>query len=245
MGERSTWQHKGKWSPSDLIVPAARRNEYSVREIRQSTRAIGAALDPLTEREQREFKDQLPRGLLGGFEAVLKIADEAVNRLAGNHHKRRELLAALEALPFTSHQELLALSMERLRRMTPKDLASLRSADVHLSSTEKQAIAEGAEAALLLVKFLAILAFAARRRFPSSLPLFLLFLLIGTSVAAARATARPVPAPAPVCVTRPPGQLVLAEPRVARAPGHLASLAANRSEGRAGLGAPWGSALLT
>ncbi|GAA4552680.1 hypothetical protein [Amycolatopsis samaneae] len=245
MGARSTSQRKGKQSPVDLIVPAARRNEYSVHEIRQSTRAINAALESLTEREQREFKEQLPRGLLGGFEAVLKFADDAADRLAGNHRKRRELLGAMEALPFTSHEDLLRVSPEHLRRATLKDLSGLFSADAYMSNVEMEAIVEDAEAALLMVKFLAILAVAARRIFPASLSLLLLFLLISTSFAAGEAAARLVAAPAPVRVTRPPGQLVLAEPRVTRAPGRLASLTADRSEGRAGLGAPWGSASLT
>ncbi|WP_410599164.1 hypothetical protein [Amycolatopsis sp. lyj-90] len=244
MGARISRRREGKLSPDDLIVPASQRSGYSVHEIRQSTRAINAALEPLTEREQDEFKERLPRGLLGGFEAVVKFADDAVDRLAGNHGRRRKLLDAVEALPFTSHEDLLGTSSERLRRATMKDLPGLLAAGVHTSSAEKQATSVDAETVLLLVRFLAILALTAQRKFPTSLSLLMLFLLVALRLTTGSAAARLLSAPAPVRVTRPPGRLVLAQPRVTRAPGRDASLAANRSEGRVGLRAPWGSALL-
>jgi hypothetical protein len=173
---------------------------YSARDIRHALREA----DP----------EQAPRGLLEGFKTFVERDGMARARLAGNHPKRRRLLAGTDDLPFTVHQDLMQLGPESL--FTPEARDALVH-PWHLEAEEGAGTASEAEAALLLIRFLTVLLFAAGRTHPFVVLLVLSQLLDQDRPAPIEATGR-TPEQRPARTAKPPGQLVLAEPRLARAP---------------------------
>lgn len=173
---------------------------YSAQDIRHALREA----DP----------EQAPRGLLEGFKAFVERDGVARARLAGNHPKRHRLLAGTDDLPFTVHQDLMQLGPESL--FTPEGRDALVH-PWHLEAKEDAGRASEAEAALLLIRFLTVLLFAAGRTHPFVVLLVLSQLLDQDHTAPIAATGR-TPEKRPAGTVKPPGQLVLAEPRLARAP---------------------------
>ncbi|WP_337821152.1 hypothetical protein [Amycolatopsis sp. A1MSW2902] len=232
----------GNVTQSDLIVPAARGHCYSALEIRRSMRAVQVAREQVPADEQRALEDELPHGLLGGFEAFVRRESAAVGCLTASHPKRRRMLAAAETLPYTLFEDLLGQS--------PKGVLAARWQDfmggqwLWGGPADQQTIADEVKDVLQVMRFLAVLLLAAQLKRPAMSLLMLLRLLSLEVVNQARAVER-VGIVHLTRATRPPGRLVLATPCVARAPGRGVSLVANRSEGRVGLGTPWGSVLLT
>lgn len=173
---------------------------YSARDIRQALRE----LDP----------EQASRGLLEGFMAFVERDGIERARLAGNHPKRRSLLDRTDDLPFTVHQDLMQLGPESLFTAEARD--ALVHA-WHLETPDRAGMTGEAEAALLLIRFLTVLLLAAGRAHPFVVLLVLSQLLDQDCIAPITATGR-TPEKRPTRTIKPPGQLVLAEPRLARAP---------------------------
>jgi hypothetical protein len=173
---------------------------YSARDIRRALREA----DP----------EQAPRGLLEGFKTFVERDGKARTRLAGNHPKRHRLLDYTDGLPFTVHEDLMQLGPENL--FTPEARDSLVH-PWHLEAPDRARTAGEAEAALLLIRFLTVLLLAAGRAHPFVVLLVLSRLLDQDPKALIRATCHS-PKQRPARTVKPPGQLVLAEPRSARAP---------------------------
>jgi hypothetical protein len=173
---------------------------YSARDIRHALREA----DP----------GQAPRGLLAGFKAFVERDGMARARLAGNHPKRHRLLGRADGLPFTVHQDLMQLGPESVFTSEARDALVH---PWHLESEEGSGTASEAEAALLLIRFLTVLLFAAGRTHPFVVLLVLSHFLDQDHPAPIAATG-PTPEERPARTVKPPGQLVLAEPRLARAP---------------------------
>jgi hypothetical protein len=72
-------------------------------------------------------------------------------------------------------------------------------------------------ATLRVLKILALLSLSAGRRFPAAALLTLLYALVVLQIP--QAASQLVPSESPPRVTRPPGQFVIAQPRMPRAPG--------------------------
>jgi hypothetical protein len=173
---------------------------YSAREIRKALRETSP--------------EEAPRGLTAGFKAFVASDKTARTRLAGNHPKRRRLLDRAEDLPFTVHQELMQLRPESVFTSRARD-ALVHS--WHLETVDRAKMADQAEAALRLVRFLTLLVLASGRTHPFIVLLVLSQFLNEKRMSQNSAT-WPAPRSRPARVMKPPGQLVLAEPRQARAP---------------------------
>jgi hypothetical protein len=173
---------------------------YSAREIRKALRESGP--------------EEAPRGLIEGFKAFVASDKTARTRLAGNHPKRRRLLDRAEDLPFTVHQELMQLRPESVFTSEAKDALVH---PWHSEPSDRAKMADEAETALLLVRFLTLLLLAAGQTHPFMVLLVLSRLLEEKQTSQNSAT-WPAPQNRPARVVKPPGQLVLAEPRLARAP---------------------------
>lgn len=173
---------------------------YSARDIRHALREADS--------------EQAPRGLLAGFKAFVERDGMARARLAGNHPKRHRLLDRADGLPFTVHQDLMQLGPESL--FTPEARDALVH-PWHLEAPEGAGTAGEAEAALLLIRFLTVLLFAADRTHPFVVLLVLSQLLDQDHTAPIAATGR-TSEQRPARTVKPPGQLVLAEPCLARGP---------------------------
>jgi hypothetical protein len=173
---------------------------YSARDIRKALR--------------ESSPEDAPRGLIEGFKALVASDKTARARLAGNHPKRRRLLDRAEDLPFTVHQDLMRLGPEGALMPYARDVLCH---EWHLEPPDRRSMASQAEAALLLVRFLALLVLTASRTHPFMVLLVLSQLLEAKQTPQNSAT-WPAPQNRPARVVKPPGQTVLAEPRLARAP---------------------------
>lgn len=173
---------------------------YSAREIRNALRATGP--------------DRAPRGLVAGFHAFVERDEIARARLAGNHPKRHRLLDRADDLPFTVHEDLMHLGPDRVFTLAAKDALVH---PWHLENSDRARTADQAEAVLLMVRFLTLLALAAGRMHPFVVLLVLSKLLDQMCTPPVLAV-WPAPEKRLVHAVKPPGQLALAEPRPARAP---------------------------
>lgn len=172
---------------------------YSARDIRHALRVI----DP--ERE--------PRGLVAGFEAFVKRDGIARARLAGNHPKRHSLLDRVDDLPFTVHEDLMQLDERTAFTPSARDTLD-HSWHLEAGPADRARMIRHAETALLLVRFLTLLGITASRTH-SFVVLFLLSQLLDQPQTV---PTWHVPATRPVRTVKPPGKLLLAEPRTPRAP---------------------------
>ena len=177
-----------------------RSYSYSAREIRHVLRVT----DP----------DRASRGLVAGFHAFVDRDEIARARLAGNHPKRHRLLDRADDLPFTVHEDLMQLGPDSVFTRAARDALVH---PWHLENSDRARLAGEAEAVLLLIRFLIRLALTAGRTHPFVVLLVLSRLLDRTCTPPASAM-WPAPEKRLVRAVRPPGQLVLAEPRPARAP---------------------------
>lgn len=199
-----------------VTAPAARAECYSAREIHRRVHVVRALRVSLPPEEMQAIEAVLPRGLLGGFEAFADRIDAATTRVAARHPKRLRLLAKVMDLPFTLHQELMILSEHDVfKRSVGRDFG--RAYGLGVKPADRPAIALEVDAAMRLIRFLVLLSRAAEQMFPVSVLLWLLDLLAGEFVAPPASD--PVQNAPPARRARPPGRLVVAGPRVARAPG--------------------------
>ncbi len=173
---------------------------YSARDIRHALREA----DP----------EQAPRGLLEGFKAFVERDGMARARLAGNHPKRHRLLDRAGDLPFTVHEDLMQLGPESVFTSEARD-ALIHP--WHLEAPERAGAAGDAQAALLLIRFLTALLLAAGRKHPFVV-LLVLSKLLGHQYMPPITAMWPALEKCPARTVKPPGQLVLAQPRPARAP---------------------------
>lgn len=196
----------------------ARAGEYSAGEIRAAVRMLGAWKSANPEQDDPGPEDGWVRGYIPGFQAFVTRDDDARDKLTARHRKRLALLDRAEFLPYTAHEELVALALSKPEKLLTATVKNLRYL-CGVSPYEKhyaQAIAE-LSVMLRLLKVLALLAATTGRSFPSLLKMT--FLLALAAQPQARVPARSDRDEPPPRVQRPPGQLVLSGPRVARAPG--------------------------
>src|SRR5438067_9513210 len=149
MSARGSSTDTGWITQRELVMPAARNECYSAREIYQSVRAIRAMRKACAADERQALEQQLPRGLVGGFEAFVERDGALTARLTGNHPKRRKLLDCAEDMPFTLHESLMELSP---RRALTIEKISGCFWHQETSFADRAAIVNEAEAALLLIR---------------------------------------------------------------------------------------------
>ncbi|MCR3748792.1 hypothetical protein LX88_002762 [Lentzea californiensis] len=199
-----------------VTAPAARAECYSAREIHRRVHLVRELRKSLPPEEMQAIESALPRGLLGGFEAFADRIDAANTRVAASHPKRLRLLAKVMDLPFTVHQELMILSEhDPFKRPVSRDFG--RAYGLGVKPADRPMVALEVDAAMRLVRLLVLLSRAAEQKFPVSVLLWLLGLLAGEFVAPP--ATEPLQNAPPARRARPPGRLVVAGPRVARAPG--------------------------
>jgi hypothetical protein len=164
-----------------------------------------------------------------------------VARLTANHPKRLTILARAGDLPWMTHWELLrraAKAVDTTGLTRPVEISWAPSTP----AVERAAIQAEAAALARVVAVLVLLSMAGRHKYPAAVLLALLWAL-GILSVAPRPVVRPAANAPPPRTVAPPGRLLVAQPCVARAPGRGVSLV-DGSEGHAGLGALWGSAVL-
>jgi len=194
---------------------------YSAGEIRHALRVM--------------HPEQAPPGLVAGFQAFVERDEIARARLAGNHPKRRGLLDRADDLPFTVHEDLMQLGPDSVLTPAARDVLVH---PWHLENPQRAGIPRQAESALLLVRFLTLLALAAGRAHPF-VALLVLSQLLDQKRTPQISAAWHASEKRPVRAAKPPGQCVLAEPRLARAPnlaGPSSPIAARTVPGCARLG---------
>jgi hypothetical protein len=196
----------------------------------------------LPEVEYQEILDLLPDHYVEGLVAQDKQFDVEKARLAANHPKRIKMFDRVEDLPWIDHWSLLRSAA---RATSPTGLITDRDISWHSDTPaeERAAILAEAAAMMQLLTVLFLLSMAGRHKYPGALLLVLLWALgvlplVPNPVVPPSTTARPMR------VLRPPGRLVVAGPRVARAPGVAGPLVVHRSEGHAGLCAFRGNAVV-
>jgi hypothetical protein len=216
---------------------------FSAREIRQRAALVRRLRAELSEEQYAAVIAQIPRGYAEGFEAHDDRFRKGRSKLADNHPKRLRLLDRAESLPYDSFEELL--------RHTPKTAFTAGPPDVVPGYVVSRFSAHGHEARLAqaaammrLLRLLILLSLRGHRQYPVGVLLILLAALVNL-VLASQEDSWLVAENRPVRASRPPGQGVCAEPCVARAPGRRGSLVAGRSEGRVGLCASRGNAVVT
>lgn len=238
------------WGDSEVVargrhvVPprSQRAGGYSAAEMRQAAHALQAwrAANPVAD---APGPGDGWHGHLLGVEAFVELDASLRAELARSHPYRLKLLDRVQNLPFDLHHEVIRLALSR-----PSELlvATSDSFDVGVSKNEpdQAAIVADLAATLGVLKLLALLGLSAGRRFPAASMLTLLYVLI--LLQTVRSASQTVPSASPSTrITRPPGQLVITEPRMPRAPGCPVSLAVHHSRGCGGLCAPRGSAVVT
>ncbi|KAA2267005.1 hypothetical protein F0L68_00250 [Solihabitans fulvus] len=222
-----------------VLASAADPECFSAREIRLKVHALHDLRTALPTEQHQTIEAELSRGLILGFETFVEQDDAARSRWAGNHPKRRQLLDRTGDVPYVVHEDLMLLTdKSAFSARVGEDIVypPMRWTNVE----ERAALARRLDIALRLIRFLTLLALAAKRKLPVAL-LLELFRLLRADWLVPKPTASPGANTPPVRVTRPPGSAVLAEPRVARAPGRGAPLAAHNSEGRVRPCAPGGA----
>lgn len=219
----------GARSPQRLAVPlSVMPGCYSVGEIRRAVSGLRAFRRVQAENPDAEW----PQGLAAGFEAFVDRDDRARARITAGHAKRRSLLRRADALPFTVHDDLFALSDKELAFATPRNLGVTASYRPGASRAQQQKVVGDVEAVIRLIRLLLMLAALGARTYPAPLLALLLWIFGPQSVVSLPTW--PVSNAPPLRVKRPPGRLVLAGPCVPRAPGRSRSLAAQCSEGHVG-----------
>jgi hypothetical protein len=175
---------------------------------------------------------EIPRGYTEGFAALDARYEAQSMRTAGNHPHRLRMLNHIEDLPYTSYESLL---QHGRTRFSASDRVEVDADWDHDTTTaERAAIHAEVTAATQLLTVLVLLSLAERNKHPLAALMTLLWSL-GLLIIGPNTTTEP---PTSNCrstrAERPPGRLVVAEPRLARAPGLGVSLALHRSEGRYG-----------
>jgi hypothetical protein len=211
---------------------------FSAVDIERRAALVRRLRAELSAKDFEAVRAQVPVGYIEGFEAHDDQFRRGRSKLAGNHAQRRRLLNRAGALPYLVLVELLLLTAQTMFKVKPSEIA-LEWPDTYERS------ARIAEAAVLLeiVRLLTLLSQRDKEKYPSAAPLIFLALIVKLLLAR-RASAWQGEASRPIQVTRPPGQAVLAGPRVARAPGGTGPLLLDRSEGRFGLCASRGNAVI-
>jgi hypothetical protein len=196
----------------------ARAGEFSAGEIHSAMRVLGAWKRANPQQGDPGPEDGWVRGYLPGFKAFVARDNEARERLTARHGKRLALLDGAQFLPYTAHEQLIALALsepETLLTAAVEDILYLR--DVPPYAEHYAEMVAELSMMLRLLKVLALLAATTGRSFPSLLKItFLLALAAQWQAHEPARSARDEPPPR---AQRPPGQLVLSGPRVARAPG--------------------------
>ncbi|ONI85688.1 hypothetical protein ALI22I_28405 [Saccharothrix sp. ALI-22-I] len=184
--------------------------------------------------------------MAAGFEAFVQRDDRMRARIAAGHAKRRRLLKRADDLPYTVQEDLFALSTlssKALASITPQELGITTSYYPGSSRAQQEKVLSDAEAVIGLIRLLLFWAALGARKYPAALRALLL-LIFGPRFVPHRPT-WPVSNAPPPRTRHPPGRLVLAEPRVARAPGRRWSLAAVVQRGPRRAMRAWGSAVIT
>jgi hypothetical protein len=183
--------------------------------------------------------------MAAGFEAFVQSDDRARARISAGHAQRRKLLKRADDMPYTVQEDLFALSMlsgKELASVTPQELGITVSYYPGSSRAQQEKVISDAEAVIGLIKLLLFWAALGARTYPAVLRTLLLW-IVGPQLVLHLPT-WPVSNAPPSRVKRPPGRLVLAEPRVARAPGRRRSLAAVVPRGLRRAVRAWGSAVV-
>jgi len=239
MGAGEDIKSAGTSSPRRLAVPSSRTPDcYSVGEIRRAVSGLRAARRMQTEAPDADW----PRGLAAGFEAFVQRDDHARARISAGHAKRQKLLSRADDLPFTVQEDLLALSGKVLASTTPQDLGITTSYSPGSSRSQQEKVVSDAEAVIHLIRLLLFWAALSARKYPAALRTLLLW-VVGPQLVLHLPT-WPVSNAPPPRTKHPPGRVVLAEPRVARAPGRRRSLVAVMPRGSRRAVRAWGSAVV-
>ena len=223
-----------------LIGPARRNGSLSAREVRERASVARRMALALPEDQYQAALDQLPHHYVEGLVALARRYESETARLAGNHPKRMKMLAQAEELPYLSHWDL-------LRRAAEADSTSRLTGELDISwhrettPAERDAIRAEAATMMRLLVVLVLLSLEGRHKHPGAVLRALLWVLGGLS--STPGSVLPPTTACPPRVLRPPGRLVLTEPRVARAPGQDVPLVVHRSEGHVGLCAFRGNAV--
>jgi len=209
-----------------LTGPARRNDCLSAREVRQRAAAARSMADVLTMDQHQAVLDELPQSYIEGLVAMDRRYESETARLVGNHPKRIKMLASVEGLPYPSHWDLLCRASKAISTTAiGNDLDVYFRRDTVLA--ERAAIRSEAAAMVRLLTLLVLLSLAGRHKYPSTLLLALLWAL-GSVHITAHPVASALVSERPAQVLRPPGRLVLAEPRMARAPGRGVSLCSSQ-----------------
>lgn len=240
MGAGDNTRIVGARPPQRLVVPSsAVPDSYSVGEIRRTV----ANLRALRVTQAEPPDEGWPRGLAAGFEAFVERDDRIRARITAGHAKRLRLLRRADDLPYTVQEDLFVLSGKALTTATPQDLGITVSYYPGSSRAQQEKVISDAEAVIQLIRLLLFWAALGARKYPTALRALLL-LIFGPRLVPHLPT-WPVSNAPPPRTQHPPGRLVLAEPRVARAPGRRWSLAAVVQRGPRRAVRAWGSALTT
>ncbi|MBP2323778.1 hypothetical protein JOF56_004163 [Kibdelosporangium banguiense] len=201
-----------------LAGPAGLGFSYSSREIRQRAALVRRLRAELTPEQYEAVLGEIPKGYAEGFVGKDDQYRRERNRLAGSHPRRLRMLDRAEGLPFSEFEDLIYHTADTIFSATPPDVASYWVTYESDQRQQREALARLAADTLRLLRLLILLSLADHRRYPTTLLLLLLQVLSGMAIAM-HVVCWPVPASTPVRVTRPPGRVVVASPRVARAPG--------------------------
>lgn len=201
-----------------LLPPQSKRSEHSAGEMHLTVRIQDA-----WRREHPGAGDPGPEdGWNGHLAGVVQFVEHDIRlraQLAHNHRHRLDLIGQVEDLPFRLHHQVIRLALAR-----PDELLRATSSRFYVDEDEpdRAGIIAELEATLRVLKLLTLLGLAAGLRYPVAALLLLHWVLHTSPV---------VPWSTPFAdkwlpprVSAPPGQRVLAEPRVARAPGGLLPL---------------------
>jgi hypothetical protein len=212
-----------------LVGPPQRNGCLSAREVRHRAAVATTMALNLPEDQYQAVVNQLPHLYVEGLVALDRRYGSETTRLAGNHPKRIKMLEQAEDLPYLSHWNLLRRATEAATRLTGElDISWHRDT----MSAEQKAIRAEAAIMMRLLIVLVLLSSADQHKHPGAV-LMALLQAFGALVMTPDSILPPTIA-RPPRVLRPPGRLVLAEPRVARAPGGGVPLVVHRSEATSG-----------
>jgi hypothetical protein len=222
-----------------LSGPAVLGEVFSAADIEHRAALVRRLRAEFSAEDFEAVLAQVPIGYIEGFEAHDDHFRQGRSELAGKHAQRRRLLDRAGALPYLTFKELLLLTVETVFTVEPSEIV-LDDGVEFLSADERAARLAETAMMLQIVRLLTLLSQRDREKYPSAAPLIFLA-LIAKLLLARRASAWQGEASRPIQVTRPPGQAVLAGPRVARAPGGPGPLLLIAARAASGCARPGGT----
>jgi hypothetical protein len=198
--------------------PARLGFSYTAGEIRQRAALIRELRAKLAPKQYDVVLAKIPKGYAEGFLAKDEQYRRERHRVAGQHPRRLRMLDRAERLPFSEFEDMIYQTATTVFRRELPEVAVGRGTFAIDHQDEHEALVDLAAETMRLMRLLLLLSLADRRRYPAVVLLILLWLLTEVAIAT-RAACWVVATSQPVRVTRPPGRVVVAGPRVARAPG--------------------------